>query len=81
MISDQVVAISELRNNATKIINNLSGENAKYIFVHNKPKAVLVDVDWFEKVNNHYDKHGVEIVQADKWEQDASREFDKKTAE
>ncbi|PZM85016.1 hypothetical protein DLH72_02335 [Candidatus Gracilibacteria bacterium] len=47
MISDKVISISDLRSNATNIIKNLNlGE--KYIFIHNKPKAVLIDSEVFE---------------------------------
>lgn len=77
MISDKVIAISELRNNATKIINSLPETSAKYIFVHNKPKAVLVDVEWFEYVNKiHFDENWVEYVFPDPWEFKATREYE-----
>ena len=48
MISDKVISISELRNNATKIISGLKNSSEKYILVHNKPKAVLMDSDVYE---------------------------------
>lgn len=47
MISDKVISISDLRSNATNIIKNLNLWE-KYIFIHNKPKAVLIDSEVFE---------------------------------
>ncbi len=55
MISDQIIAVSEFRKNPTKVINEVSKWKSKYIFIHNKPKAVLVDVEWFEKMSQEYE--------------------------
>lgn len=71
MIKDKVISISDLRTNATKIIENLPKTGDQYIFVHNKPKAVLVDIDWFEAVSQKYNRHGIEYIQADKSESEA----------
>lgn len=71
MIKDKVISISDLRTHATKIINNLSQTGDQYIFVHNRPKAVLVDVDWFETVSQKYNKHGIEYAQPDSFETNA----------
>jgi PHD/YefM family antitoxin component YafN of YafNO toxin-antitoxin module len=57
MIKDKIISISDLRTNATKIIDNLPKTGDQYIFVHNKPRAVLVNVDWFEAVNEKFNKH------------------------
>lgn len=66
MIKDKVISISDLRTNATKIIENLPKTGDQYIFVHNKPKAVLVDIDWFEAVSQKYNRYGMEYVRPDK---------------
>lgn len=76
MIKDKVISISELRSNATKIIDNLHKTGDQYIFVHNKPKAVLVDIDWFETVSEKFNKHGIEYVVPDIFEKDAMKEYD-----
>jgi len=62
MIKDRVISISDLRTNATKIINDLPKTGDKYIFIHNEPKAVLVDIDWFETVSKKYNNHWIEYV-------------------
>jgi len=50
MIKDQCISVTDLR---TKTKNCLSGleKKPKYIFVNNKPVAVLLDVDEFESLN------------------------------
>lgn len=48
MISDKIISISDLRTNATNIIKKLPEVGEKYIFIHNKPKAVLIDSEIFE---------------------------------
>lgn len=50
MISEQVISISDLKIKPSTYINSLKEKGDKYIFVHNKPKAVLVDVNRFEKL-------------------------------
>ncbi|QFR38811.1 type II toxin-antitoxin system Phd/YefM family antitoxin [Candidatus Gracilibacteria bacterium 28_42_T64] len=76
MIKDKVISISELRSNATKIIENLPKTGDQYIFVHNKPKAVLVDIDWFETVSQKYNKHGIEYINPDIFEIDSIKEYE-----
>jgi PHD/YefM family antitoxin component YafN of YafNO toxin-antitoxin module len=48
MIQNKLLSISDLRNNATKHINDLRSE--KYILIHNKPKAVLINIAEYEKL-------------------------------
>lgn len=50
MISEKVISISELKVQPSKYINTLETKWDKYIFIHNKPKAVLVDVKRYEKL-------------------------------
>ncbi|USN58965.1 MAG: type II toxin-antitoxin system Phd/YefM family antitoxin [Candidatus Peribacteria bacterium] len=78
MIKDRVISISDLRTNATKIINDLPKTGDKYIFVHNKPKAVLVDIDWFENARKKINVHGIEFDTPDNYETTAIEEYDKK---
>ena len=78
MIKDKVISISDLRSNATKIIENLSKTWDKYIFIHNKPKAVLVDIDWFETVSKKFNKHWIEYYVPDEFEQNAIKEYEEK---
>jgi len=78
MIKDKIISISDLRANATKIIDNLPKTGDQYIFVHNKPKAVLVDVDWFETVSQKYNKHGIEFINPDIFEINAINEYESK---
>lgn len=46
MLTEQVISITDLRKDATSIIKNLS--LPKYIFVNNKPKAVVMDMQEYE---------------------------------
>lgn len=77
MLKDKVIFISDLRTNATQIINDIPKSGDKYIFVHNKPKAVLVDVDWFETVSKKYNKHGIEFTSFEEDEKQAIRDYEK----
>lgn len=59
MLKDQCISITDLRKNASKYIKDLKNK-PKYIFVNNKPIAVLVDVDDFnfeisENSSFHFD--------------------------
>jgi PHD/YefM family antitoxin component YafN of YafNO toxin-antitoxin module len=78
MIKDKIISISDLRTNATKIIDNLPKTGDQYIFVHNKPRAVLVNVDWFEAVNEKFNKHWVEYVNPNIFEEGAIKEYESK---
>lgn len=46
MLTEQLISITDLRKDATSIIKNLS--LPKYIFVNNKPKAVVMDMEEYE---------------------------------
>jgi len=81
MIKDKIISISKLRTNATKIISSLPETGNKYIFVHGDPKAVLVNVDWFERVNKKYNKYWIEIVEPDDFEKKAIKDYEKKKKE
>ena len=48
MISQQVISVTDLRTNTAKILDSLRG--IKYIFVNNKPKSVIMDVDSYEQL-------------------------------
>ncbi|MGE3278933.1 MAG: type II toxin-antitoxin system prevent-host-death family antitoxin [Candidatus Altimarinota bacterium] len=49
MIKDQCVSITDLRRNAKEVLERLPKTGVQYIFVNNRPKAVLVDIDDFEE--------------------------------
>ena len=49
MIVDQCISITKLRTKTKECLEDLD-ENEKYIFVNNKPVAVLIDVKDFEEI-------------------------------
>ncbi len=77
MITDKIISISDLRTNATNVIKELPQTGSKYIFVHNKPKAVLVDIDWYDNVSKSFDQHWIEMVEPDEWEKKSIVEYEK----
>ena len=76
MLKDKVISISDLRTNATKIIKDLPKTGDKYIFIHNKPRAVLVDIDWFETVSKKYNKYWIEYFTPDDLETKAINDYE-----
>jgi len=46
------ISITELRQNATQCIQDLQKTKEKIIFINNKPQAVLIDFDQYEKIKN-----------------------------
>ena len=48
MIKDKCVSITDLRLHTKKCLEELD-KSEKYIFVNNKPVAVLMDIDDYEK--------------------------------
>ncbi len=52
MIASQVVSISDLRTHRQKVLTSLTKEGSKYIFVNNKPRAVLLTCDEYEKLKD-----------------------------
>ena len=67
--------------NSSKLTTKFIESNAKYIFIHNKPKAVLVDIKWFEHANKkHFDENWVECVLPDPWEIKATKEYEETKA-
>ena len=50
MVTDQIISISDLRVKTSTYIKSLKDDWDKYIFINNKPKAVLVDVNRYEKL-------------------------------
>ncbi|HBB04907.1 TPA: hypothetical protein DCZ39_08795 [Patescibacteria group bacterium] len=47
MLSQQIISITDLRTNTTKVLNSLG---VKYIFVNNKPKSVIMDIKKYESI-------------------------------
>jgi prevent-host-death family protein len=59
MTKNQVISINELKTNTSEYINLLSKTGDKYIFVHSKPKAVLIDIDKYEKIKKLLDDKNI----------------------
>jgi hypothetical protein len=53
MIKEQCISVTDLRKHATSYLQSL--KIPKYIFVNNKPKAVLLDIDIYEKLQKEED--------------------------
>jgi prevent-host-death family protein len=51
MVKDQCISITDLRRNAKKVLDQLSQVGAQYIFVNNRPKAVILDIDEYEDLS------------------------------
>lgn len=48
MITDQCISVTDLRTNTKQCLDKLK-DGEKYIFINNKPKAVLMDIEFYEK--------------------------------
>lgn len=48
MLKDRCISVTDLRSNTKQCLDGLVGE-PKYIFINNKPVAVLMDVFEFEE--------------------------------
>jgi len=48
MTKAQCVSITDLRRNTKECFADLPDIGVKYVFINNKPKAVLVDIDDFD---------------------------------
>jgi len=53
MLTDQCISVTDLRTKTKQCIDKLK-EGEKYIFINNKPKAVLMDIDVYEKLFDGY---------------------------
>lgn len=51
MLSQQCISVSELAKNASAVVKRVKTQGAQYVFVNNKPQAVLLDIDMFEKMD------------------------------
>jgi len=49
MISNQCISITKLRTKTKECLDNLD-ENEKFIFVNNKPVAVLINIKDYEEI-------------------------------
>ncbi|MFH1534259.1 MAG: hypothetical protein ABID64_05000 [Nitrospirota bacterium] len=73
MIKDQCISVTDLRTNTKKCLEGLE-EEPKYVFINNKPVAVIVDIIAYEKNFKR-----TELVELDKSE--VTPEMKKKVAE
>ena len=63
MIQNQVVSISELRKNTKKYINLVEEtKKPQYILINNKPRVMIVDLEYWHEWLWIYDKNGVEYA-------------------
>ncbi len=49
MLKGRCLSVTELRTNTKKCLSGLD-DSPKYIFVNNKPVAVLIDIDEYEEL-------------------------------
>ncbi len=54
MLSKQCISITDLRTKTNECLQDLQ-RTKKYIFINNKPVAVLMDVEQFEHRENAFD--------------------------
>jgi hypothetical protein len=62
MLSKQCISITDLRTKTSECLQDL-GKSEKYIFINNKPVAVLMDVTQFEDWQTAFDFHKEHIDQ------------------
>lgn len=48
MLQDQCISVTDLRKRTTQCLQNLK-KGAKYIFINNKPVAVILDINLYEE--------------------------------
>ncbi len=73
MIKDQCISVTDLRTDTKKCLEGLE-EEPKYVFINNKPVAVIVDIVAYEK---HFKR--TELIELD--ESEVTDEMKKKAAE
>jgi hypothetical protein len=49
LFKDQCISITDLRTKTKQCLENL-GDGEKYVFINNKPKVVILDIEIFEKI-------------------------------
>lgn len=47
MLQDQCISVTDLRTNTKQCLEGLD-KNPKYVFINNKPIAVILDIETFE---------------------------------
>lgn len=52
MIKSQCVSVTDLRTKTKECLSGID-KAPKYIFINNKPVAVLVDIDEYEEITKH----------------------------
>ena len=50
MIADDCISISELKKSPSQVLKNLKQDKKKFIFVNNKPKAMILDFNFCEQL-------------------------------
>jgi|GEM_PF-4115643 len=52
MLAQQCISVTDLKKNANAYVDTL--EHPRFVFVNNKPKAVLMDISMYEKMKEEY---------------------------
>ena len=64
---DNIISISEMRTNTENVLKRLESREAYYLFSRSKPKAVLLDFDYFadlqEMLEDQFDSHELLLVE------------------
>lgn len=72
MLKEKFISITDLRKNASTYVWWISKSWEKIIFVNNKPKAVLIDFDIYDKLVNEniklYQSYDGNLIKEDKKE-------------
>lgn len=76
MLKEKFISITDLRKNATKYISNLWKNWEKIIFINNKPMAVLLDFDEYEKLIQNEDKIDLAFVPNEKLNEEQKKEVE-----
>lgn len=50
MIANDCISISELKKSPSQILKSLKQDKKKFIFVNNKPQAMILDFDFCEQL-------------------------------
>ncbi len=73
--SSNFISVTDMRKDISQIMEALKIDKQKIIFKNNKPTAVLVDFEMFEKITDEY---GVLYTQADASEVQAIHDYEQK---
>jgi len=58
MLTEQCISVSELSRNTSGIIKKAKDTPVQYVFVNNKPQAVILGMKQFEALESHMVEFG-----------------------